>query len=342
MAENINDKDWRIIEGWLQDPSFSNWALKKRQQDEDRWENYLNQHPEHWELAKVARMLVVGVPLKKIVADERRGKKALERLMSRVEKSSKVQEKKLTGHSGIAWFTIAATFIIITGITVRYYLYNPRVELSTGFGQQLETQLSDGSSVTLNANSRIYYYKLEPRKIWLDGEAYFEVKKLEDTHQRFQVFTNDLLVTVLGTSFNVNTRNEQTKVYLEEGTVTLNPVDTSDQEIVMKPGDVIAYSKKSNQLEQEREETAALENTSWKEGALIFKDTPLMEALFQIEDIYGIQFVIQTEELRDETISGGVPIRDLEVTLSTLSEIYGIQMKSAGKRYFVSGRSGSD
>ena len=62
-----------------------------------------------------------------------------------------------------------------------------------------------------------------------------------------------------------------------------------------------------------------------------------MEALFRIEDIYGIQFIIQTDDLKMEKISGGVPIKDLEVTLSTLSEVYGLQMEAIGKRYFISG-----
>ncbi len=52
-----------------------------------------------------------------------------------------------------------------------------------------------------------------------------------------------------------------------------------------------------------------------KEGSLIFKYTPLLNALFEIEDIYGIPFIIRTDALKKETISGGVPIKDLYITL---------------------------
>ena len=74
-----------------------------------------------------------------------------------------------------------------------------------------EILLPDGSAVTLNANSKLQYYTHSARKVWLEGEAFFEVKKIPETAEPFQVVTNDLTITVLGTTFNVNSRNEQTK-----------------------------------------------------------------------------------------------------------------------------------
>ena len=158
---------------------------------------------------------------------------------------------------------------------------------------------------------------------------------MPETNAKFQVLTEDLTVNVLGTSFNVNTRNDQTKVFLEEGKVRLK-VDNPDTDFVeMDPGDLIAYSKKQNKLKENRKNASSLENASWKEGTLIFNDTSLPHALYEIEDIYGIHFVLQSEELKEESISGGVPIKDLNVTLRTLSEVYGIKIRSEGKRYFI-------
>ena len=173
--------------------------------------------------------------------------------------------------------------------------------------------------------------------VWLEGEAYFVIKKKPETGEEFQIVTKDLSVTVLGTSFNVNTRNDQTEVLLEEGKVIL-AVANQKQTIDMNPGDLITYSKKSNTLEENRNNAPALETAAWKEGSLIFNNSPLIEALFEIEDIYGIRFVIETGELKGETITGGIPINDLRITLETLAKVYGLKMKVTGNRYFITGR----
>ena len=188
----------------------------------------------------------------------------------------------------------------------------------------------------MNSNSRLVFNSKSPRNVRLNGEAFFEVKRLPESGEIFQVTTQDLTVTVLGTSFNVNARNDQTKVFLEEGLVELEIVDADDEIIQMKPGDLITYSRKEKKLKENRHNVSVLENASWKDGALIFNETPLGEALFEIEDIYGIHLIIQSDELRKEQITGGVPIRDLKVTLETLSQVYGIRIRSEGQRYFLS------
>lgn len=154
-----------------------------------------------------------------------------------------------------------------------------------------------------------------------------------ETKEKFNVWTTDLAVTVLGTSFNVNTRNNKTQVYLEEGKVRLALEEKASEIIELEPGDVIAYSKKNKTLSEKKKNVSTLENASWKEGSLIFKDTPLSKALSDIEDIYGIQFVYQQKDVEGDVISGGVPIKNLEVTLVTLSEVYGIQIEKKGNRY---------
>jgi transmembrane sensor len=343
MNNSQHEKDWRLLEGWLEDPTFIHWARQTNQKDVAHWENFLNQNPGLWELAKMGKALVTGIPFRQIAPQEQEGQQALRQMLSRLESDNtlgfRVRHKRET--SAIRYWWVAASValvVLMTGGIYRNFYHNPQVVWTTSYGEHLEQTLPDSSIVILNANSILKYYKQDPRSVELEGEAYFEVRKKPETGERFQVMTRDLAVTVLGTSFNVNTRNDQTKVFLEEGKITIDMAGTKSEMIEMQPGDLISYSSKSRVLQENRKGISALEAASWKEGSLIFKDTPLMEALFEIEDIYGIQFVIRTDALKAETISGGVPIRDLEITLMTLTEVYGIQMEQMGKRYFVSGR----
>jgi ferric-dicitrate binding protein FerR (iron transport regulator) len=343
MSNYYNEEDWDMLDKWMEDPSFINWAEHTNMKHVAKWEHYLNRYPQHWELAKKGKMLILGISFKEVAAINHESEKALKSLLDTLQndlgKDKKTLSKKRTRAYRFWKFaaSVAAILLISAGI-YWYQIHNPQIVLATNFGHQLETILPDESVVTLNANSKLRYYKQDSRKVWLEGEAYFVIKKKPETGEEFQIITKDLNVTVLGTSFNVNTRNDQTEVLLEEGKVSLAVADQKQTRIEMNPGDLITYSKKSNLLEEKRGNAPALETAAWKKGALIFKNSSLVDALFEMEDIYGIQFVIQTEELKEETISGGIPIKDLQVTLKTLTEIYGIQMQVTGNRYFITGR----
>ena len=343
MTSNLSEEDWRLLQQWLEDPTFNQWAEQTHRESIVSWEEYFNQNPEKWPLAKTGKSLILGVPFTKVSQNEQDGQEALSSLLNRLEGHKKVRPNSLVGSSRNRrrhYWTIAASLTVLMmlcGGVYWQFFHNPNVVLTTAYGQQFITELPDGSAVTLNANSSLRYRKQDPRKVVLSGEAYFEVKKLPESGEEFKVTTDDLEITVLGTAFNVNTRNDHTEVFLAEGKVTLDVADPRGVEITMNPGDLVSYSKTSKELMENRTNVSALELASWKEGALIFNRTPLAEALFQIEDIYGIQFIVQVEALRKQLISGGVPIKNLDVTLSTLSEVYGLKMEQKGHRYFIEG-----
>ena len=343
MTNHLSAGEWSLLREWLDDPSFIQWAEHSDRQSVAIWEDYFNQNPEKCSLAKAGKSLILGVPFKEIPRNEQDGLKALSSLLNRLPDEKRGRPNSLVvpsrdrrKHYRIFAASMTILVLISTGIYWQFF-HNPHVLLTTPYGQQYQTELPDGSSVTLNANSSLSYQKLDPRKVTLSGEAYFEVNKLPESGEEFVVITNDLVITVLGTSFNVNARNDHTKVFLAEGKVTLDVADSSGMEITMKPGELISYSKRKKELVEQRTDASALKLASWKEGALIFKDTPLTEALFQIEDIYGIQFILQFEPIKKELISGGVPIKNLEVTLSTLREVYGLKMEKRGRRLFIQG-----
>lgn len=341
---NLSEKDQELLETWLEDQSFLNWAKQTHAKDEAKWERYFNAHLHHWEIGKVGRELVLGLPFQAIPTDPNEANKVLAHLLQKVEKHPNPVEKKQKNsaqrrHLLTYWKVAAAMvgFLCICGISYFQFFHHSEILLTTGFGDQLTTQLPDGSVLTLNANSQAKYHSSNSRKLWLRGEAFFDVKKIPGTNEPFQVFTQDLTVNVLGTSFNVKTRNDQTKVFLEEGIVRLQLENPKTDTLEMKPGDLIAYSKKQNKLKEKKSNVSALKHASWKEGTLIFHETFLQDALYEIEDIYGIQFVIKSQSIQEELISGGVPITNLEVTLQTLREVYGIEIRPEGKRYFISG-----
>jgi transmembrane sensor len=169
-------------------------------------------------------------------------------------------------------------------ISASYLLRDPT--LVTGPGEQRTVELSDGTQVSLNANSRVVIqYDDRVRKLTLSsGEVLFNVLK----HQLrpFVVVVGDQKVIAMGTSFVV--RREQPTgpafaVTLVEGRVAIEPISWPD----VLPSEPVAGLKLLNAGERlqfaddatEKRDSPSIERvTAWQRGQLIFEDTSLSEA----------------------------------------------------------------
>lgn len=161
-------------------------------------------------------------------------------------------------------------------------------------------RLSDGTIVYLNSETRLKYPEVfggEERKVYLQGEAYFEVA--EDPEHPFRVMVNDMEIEVLGTHFNVNAYPEQKGVAT---TLVQGKVRVSDRgrEAVLTPGQQAVATP--GRLEVR--EVDVREYLSWKDGLFIFRRLPLAEIMMQVYRWYGIKSVFSDEALREITFTG--------------------------------------
>ncbi|EXY33642.1 fecR family protein [Bacteroides fragilis str. 3397 T10] len=97
--------------------------------------------------------------------------------------------------------------------------------VAVDYGQKANLTLPDGTKVWLNSATHLSYdaeYNKSDRKIYLDGEAYFEVAKNKD--KRFIVCCNDLEIEALGTIFDVKGYGDDLSVttLLAEGSVRVS------------------------------------------------------------------------------------------------------------------------
>lgn|GEM_PF-1642822 len=129
-------------------------------------------------------------------------------------------------------------------------------------GHTGRVDLTDGSSVTLNKNSTLKYpatFNGVTRNVRLTGEAFFNVK--HDTNKPFIIQVNDVLVTVLGTSFNVKGSANSTEVIVETGKVSLT---RRQQVLTVLPGEkataFISARTLSKQASNDRSYRAYLDN----------------------------------------------------------------------------------
>ncbi|HEY0741026.1 MAG TPA: FecR domain-containing protein [Chryseosolibacter sp.] len=221
------------------------------------------------------------------------------------------------------WFKVAAT---VSLLVLSFWIYNKTIMTigvnsklmpvaiqteSTLRGEKAILELPDGTKVHINANSSISYSPSfrDNRTVMLNGEAYFEV--VHDPSHPFIVQAKSSSVKVLGTSFNVNaTSNEQVAVTLVTGKVNVN---SPLQELDIEPG-YQAIVNEDHAIEKEK--VNVYDYISWKDNVLIFRQTPLDDAVHILEDWYDAKVVI-SPELRGCTISGEYKNESLENVISS-------------------------
>lgn len=250
---------------------------------------------------------------------------------------------------------IAASLLLLFGLFFYYagmpdILKKQEVVYQTGFGERVEINLNDGSVITLNANSELRWNEdwenSGIRQAELEGEAFFEVEKQEG--YKFTVRTDDVAVEVLGTSFNIDSRQDKTEVYLDEGEVNLKlrqkydnngsgiqPEKTDEHEILMKPGELVLYDSKSRKLQKNKGQSL-ITAAAWKNNVLNFKNMKFSEVLNLLRDIYGQSFECSDAKLLNTPMYLGVPYSDWEAVRQALELSLNIEFeKTANRRYVV-------
>ena len=208
---------------------------------------------------------------------------------------------------------IAAIFIVGFGLYFAFFNTN-KIEHIANKSEQLDINLPDASSVMLNAESQLSYDQKSwehSRDLHLEGEAYFKVAK----GSTFTVNTSFGSVSVLGTQFNVKSRENYFEVSCFEGLVQ---VSYADETIQLPEGNsfrVIGNEKLT--------EKRALENPTWVYKKSSFKSVPLKLVLKELERQYNIR--ITTDNIDKSIIFTGSFTHDnLETALKAITIPFGI------------------
>lgn len=340
-TKNINlrmeSESFLTPEDLLANDSFREWITGQSTDPDEFWGKWMAGSPVNEQLVEQAVLILRGLPFD---FQERPVDTAIidgewESLQGRIEASS-VQpvpalKKPISRRPRMLfprWSKIAASVALL--VFFSYFLYesvlNPTIEHKTLYGQQVSFTLPDSSVVELNANSTLAYRKRNPRKVWLDGEAFFQVKKKPGSGANFEVVTNDLIVEVLGTAFNVASSGLRTEVVLEEGSVKLNLNRDFEREIYLEPGDLVAFeANSSTSLIKEKVKPKLV--SSWKNGVLQFEDVSLSSVMLRIEEIYGWESTYLNEDLKNRKISVPLPANDLNSALILLSKAIGVEIE---------------
>jgi len=259
------------------------------------------------------------------------------------EKTQVTDRSRIAGGRlfGSVFIRIAAAVVIgLISVTILYTVRQAsmfdRVALETGTE---EVKLPDGSVVTLNRGSSIRFFSnadQDTRKVMLSGEAFFEVTR--DTLRPFVIDAGGATIEVLGTSFNVSAyEDEETvEVVVNTGLVAMSSKKTSDNLIIMNPGNGGVFDAGREELKLIQK--ADRNEIAWKTRELVFSATPLIEALEDISHAYQVDMKLVSEELADSPITVSFSGQELGAVIRVLESMLDLEIRREGEGYWVGWR----
>ncbi|WP_437920679.1 FecR family protein [Sphingobacterium sp. LRF_L2] len=167
--------------------------------------------------------------------------------------------------------------------------------------------LSDGTAVWVNSNTELRFpsqFGTHERRVYLSGEAYFEVAK--DERKPFYVETKDMNVRVLGTHFNVSTYGEKSKTSLSEGRVE---VSSAQESVVISPGQSAEWSNGNLKVRP----TNLQKDLAWKNNEFYFKEDNIVNIAQQLKLWYDLEVSFSKDVSLTDTYSGEIG-RDVRLT----------------------------
>lgn len=209
-------------------------------------------------------------------------------------------------------------------------------ELEVPRGGEYKVRLADGTLVYLNSATRMKYpvkFDEKERKVYLSGEAYFEVAK--DPERPFFVEMEGVEVRVYGTSFNVNTHQKgNIQTVLVKGSIGVK-VLSSGMESVIRPGQMAEFKQGNTKVDVKDVNVAVY--TDWKDSIFRFENQRLEDILTVLSNWYDVDVFYQTASVKELHFSGYMErYKDVSVILEAITLSTGVTFSIQGKTIVVS------
>ena len=246
-------------------------------------------------------------------------------------------------YSYFRWIAVAASVLLVIGLSWFFILKKQKTSIISAAAaaitknifnntlSKMTLTLSDSSTVDLLPASRLSYaenFNAAKRDVILNGEANFNIAK--DVAKPFSVYSNSVLITVLGTRFTVRSdeANNATKVILHEGRIMVKISNSSSQdnkkEYYLAPGDIFIFQKVNKPSPiTNAERTATPKNIFHdslsarilhlekdKDDCYVFDNYPLDVVFDQLQIIYNTKIIYNKAELGNRSFIGKIDKKD--------------------------------
>ncbi|MDL2208215.1 FecR domain-containing protein [Parabacteroides sp. OttesenSCG-928-O15] len=216
--------------------------------------------------------------------------------------AQKKREKRVHLIRKYAGYAAAIILLVVSVHLYHVYTYisdSPPIAETSLFvpaGQRVNLTLPDGTTVWLNAQSRLTYptaFTGGERRVWIEGEAYFNVAP--DKEMPFVVSTDEVDMKVLGTTFNVYNYPQEpvNRISLIEGSLVVYDSRGSSEGILLKPNEEVLVQNGEMMV-------SPIPNSDyflWTEGIYSFENEELEVILKKLELYYDINIQVKDPDM---------------------------------------------
>ncbi len=234
---------------------------------------------------------------------------------------------------------IAAVIVPLIAIASIYFYISQRPKEIVKFTAMytLQDTLSDGSIVRLNKNSKLTYperFRGNTREVSMNGEMFFKIKPNKE--KPFIIHTENTLIQVLGTSFNVKAISDSSliEVYVESGHVKFSRIgkeETDTVSIILYAGEKGIYNKATKKLW--KADLADANDLFWENRTLVFNRTELSQVINTIQKWYNITIVLKNENLKSLHFSATFKDQPVDSVINVISNTFDITTSRVGAKY---------
>ncbi|MEJ5962004.1 FecR family protein [Pedobacter immunditicola] len=245
---------------------------------------------------------------------------------------------KISLISALLIILIAGLFVFTTKDTAA-----SKIQIIAGKGMRKKINLPDGTIVWLNSDSKLTYNTTinedKKRVVFLTGEAYFDVA--HHLKRPFFVRTNKISIKVLGTKFNVKAyaTDQKSEATLINGSIELSVNNKPEQKIILNPSEKFALVEKKETGEKQKvvpnDITLMIENvnpvqignqvyieeTSWKDSKLVFRNETFEEMKPKLERWYNVKIHLKSQKTGSYRFTGVLKDENIEEALTAMQLI---------------------
>ncbi len=234
----------------------------------------------------------------------------------------------------------AALVIILITSAIAFYFSKqsiPPVEQITHKTIE-QIELPDQSLVTMSKESKIVYqseFNGNTRELTLEGEAFFKITP--DKNKPFIIHTPSADIKVVGTSFNVISRNGQLEVSVVEGKVLVQSTGKQGaEEKYLEAGSSGTINKSTQSIEIKN--SVNVNEMGYATHLFLFKNTSLAEVFRTIENQTPYSITISNKAIENCKLTATFENASVENILSLVAETLDLAVTKDGQTFVLQGR----
>jgi transmembrane sensor len=337
-------------EDFAADDYFKEWVCTPDIASDAFWKQFLKEYPERYYALEEGRILVESLQQINVTDHSEQADRIWRRIDGTVAEEKSVKFFGSMSAKGLAW-RIAASAALLVGVFAGLWqggflsgkpdlaaLKNTSdwQETFNNSEKPMRLQLMDGSKVILEKSSSIRHAKVfsgQSREVYLKGEAFFDVTK--DPSKPFLVYANGLVTKVLGTSFNIQARENDpdVTVSVKTGRVSVYSGKSAEKQdpeakgIVLSPNQKAVFQKEMATLTKTLVDKPVIVLEKNNLPSFVFEDAPAAKVFETLEKVYGIDVVFDEEIMKNCTLTIDLNEEDLFQKLEVICKVLEAQYK---------------